>query len=159
MNAPTTMLPLLLHMEIPIGPPASKPSAPSGGSVSNWRVALSRTELNSNQQVHFHQRKLNSWPPWTSVECAFLSEAFFGISTFPKKWLPSHMRTTTTVPPWAMPRNQPHVCVTFTLSILPSVTGLNGILLFWKESTHPLTLRIPLPKYYLAISFINMPTT
>jgi hypothetical protein len=36
---------------------------------------------------------------------------------------------------------------------------LNGILLFWKESTHLLILQITLPKCYLEISFIDMPTT
>jgi hypothetical protein len=45
------------------------------------------------------------------------------------------------------------------IKYLPSATGLNGILFFWKELTCPLTLRTTLPKYYLVFSFVAMPTT
>jgi hypothetical protein len=132
MNAPTTMLPLLSHMKIPIGPSASKPGAPSVGSVSSSLVARMRRKLNSNQQLPFYQQRWISRPPLTLVKCALLSEALFGILTFPKRQLQLHTRTMMAVPPWTMPRNQPHTLVNLTLSFLPFATGLNRILFFWK---------------------------
>jgi hypothetical protein len=61
-------------------------------------------------------------------------EAFYGISTFHRKQLPSYLKTTTDAQQWEMLRNQLHVLVTSTSSIFHSANGSSATLCSWNVS-------------------------
>jgi hypothetical protein len=146
-------------IEILIGTPASKPGAPSVGSVSNWRVARLQTKLNSNQQLPFHQQKVEFMAAVVIGRmCLFVQSILWDLDIPQEAANIAHEDNDgcTAMGNAQKPNaHTPHINIKY----FALCDWLNGILLFWKESTHPLILWITLPKYYLEISFIDMPTT
>ncbi len=138
----STIVPIMMrlqlwHMATPIGLLVLRLGDHSVAFAFNSPAVRSHTRRNSNRPLPSHRPRLSSWQPRTSAECASLSVAFCGTSTFHKKLPPSHTKTMIDARLWPTRKNRLVRLDTLTSSILLFANGWNRILSSWNGLIHP----------------------